>query len=96
VTGGNVALERKEFTLLGKTVTFHPHTQSQAVVKDESMDTEPIRTLLITGFKSNTDRNKLTYFLETKKNSGGGEIADLSYNNDEQYVIVTFKHEQGG
>jgi hypothetical protein len=95
VTGGKVALERKKFTLQGKTVTFHPHTQSQAVDKGESVDTEPIRTLLLTGFKPNTDRNKLTYFLETKRKSGGGDIADLVYNDDEQCAIVTFIHEEG-
>jgi hypothetical protein len=95
VTGGKVALERKEFTLLGKTMTFHPHTQLQAVVKGESVDTEPIRTLLITGFKSSTDHNKLFYFLETKRKSGGGDIADWSYNDDEQCAIVSYKSEQG-
>ena len=90
-----MALVRKEFSLQGKTLTFHPHTQLQAADKGGSVDTEPIRTLLLTGFKPNTDRNKLSYFLEAKKKSGGGTIAEFSYNNDEQCAIVTFEREQG-
>jgi hypothetical protein len=56
-----MALKRKKFLMHCKTVTFHPHTQSQAADKGESVDTEPIRTLMLTGFKSNTDRSKLTF-----------------------------------
>ncbi len=95
LAGGSIALQKKELLLQGKTVTFHPHTQSAMSESATEDDTEPIRTLMLTGFKVNADKGKIEYFLETKKRSGGGEIADFSYNSDEQYAIVTFTNEQG-
>ena len=49
------------------------------------------KAVRVSGIKSHTSKECLLLFFENRRSSGGGEIDDLEYDEEEGIAVVTFK-----
>lgn len=64
-------------------------------ITEPPLSEEKRRTIKVTGIAAKTTKDALLNFFENKRRSGGGEVEEIQYNEDEGLAEVTFYSPEG-
>ncbi|XP_033729448.1 formin-like protein 5, partial [Pecten maximus] len=66
-------------------------TEEEENEEDEEEDEESLGMIKVTGISPQTTEESLTYFFESKRKSGGGDIEDVDFRKESAMAIITFE-----